>query len=67
MPENAPLRYWDTKPHVIAASGSNGFFDWKNELPSASNSGTPMSQRRGKGPLSGGRNSIGQRGVKDEA
>jgi aminoglycoside 6'-N-acetyltransferase len=28
----ALLRYWDTKPHVISASGDDGFLDWENEL-----------------------------------
>jgi aminoglycoside 6'-N-acetyltransferase len=27
------LRHWDTKPHVIAASGDDGWFDWEAELP----------------------------------
>src|SRR5262245_45437600 len=29
------LRRWDSKPHVMAASGSDGreFFDWQAELP----------------------------------
>lgn len=31
----ALLRYWDTKPHVIAASGDDGEIDWKTELPRA--------------------------------
>jgi aminoglycoside 6'-N-acetyltransferase len=29
----ALLRYWDTKPHVVAATGDDGDFDWENELP----------------------------------
>jgi aminoglycoside 6'-N-acetyltransferase len=28
----ALLRYWDTKPHVISATGDDGFLDWENEL-----------------------------------
>lgn len=33
-PPDAPLlRYWDMKPHVIAATGSDGAFDWETELP----------------------------------
>jgi aminoglycoside 6'-N-acetyltransferase len=28
----ALLRYWDTKPHVISASGDDGFLDWQTEL-----------------------------------
>ncbi len=28
----ALLRYWDTKPHVIAASGKDHFVDWDFEL-----------------------------------
>jgi aminoglycoside 6'-N-acetyltransferase len=27
------LRYWDTKNHVVAATGDDGAFDWENELP----------------------------------
>ena len=27
------LRPWDTKPHVIAARGDHGRFDWEAELP----------------------------------
>ena len=27
------LRSWDTKPHVIAATGTDGAFDWETELP----------------------------------
>lgn len=31
---DAPLlRSWDGKPHVIAATGDDGFFDWEAELP----------------------------------
>jgi aminoglycoside 6'-N-acetyltransferase len=26
------LRYWDSKPHVISASGDDGFLDWASEL-----------------------------------
>jgi aminoglycoside 6'-N-acetyltransferase len=26
------LRYWDSKPHVIAATGNDGFLDWEIEL-----------------------------------
>lgn len=26
------LQYWDTKPHVIAASGEDDWFDWPAEL-----------------------------------
>jgi aminoglycoside 6'-N-acetyltransferase len=26
------LRYWDTKPHVIAATGDDDVFDWELEL-----------------------------------
>jgi hypothetical protein len=29
----ALLLYWNTKPHVIAASGSDEAFDWEHELP----------------------------------
>jgi aminoglycoside 6'-N-acetyltransferase len=29
----ALLRFWDTKPHVIAATGEDGSFDWERELP----------------------------------
>jgi aminoglycoside 6'-N-acetyltransferase len=29
----ALLRYWDAKPHVIAARGEDGSFDWESELP----------------------------------
>lgn len=29
----ALLQYWDTKPHVVAASGEDGGFDWEHELP----------------------------------
>jgi aminoglycoside 6'-N-acetyltransferase len=28
----ALLRYWDTKPHVISASGADGSVDWESEL-----------------------------------
>jgi aminoglycoside 6'-N-acetyltransferase len=28
----ARLRAWDQQPHVIAASGSDGGFDWETEL-----------------------------------
>jgi aminoglycoside 6'-N-acetyltransferase len=32
-PVDAPLlRYWDTKPHVIAARGDDSFIDWNAEL-----------------------------------
>jgi aminoglycoside 6'-N-acetyltransferase len=32
-PADAPLlRYWDTKPHVIAARGDDSFIDWPLEL-----------------------------------
>jgi aminoglycoside 6'-N-acetyltransferase len=27
------LRYWDTQPHVIAATGDDGASDWDTELP----------------------------------
>jgi aminoglycoside 6'-N-acetyltransferase len=27
------LRSWDAKPHVIAATGDDGSFDWEAELP----------------------------------
>jgi aminoglycoside 6'-N-acetyltransferase len=27
------LLYWDSKPHVIAATGDDGPFDWNAELP----------------------------------
>jgi aminoglycoside 6'-N-acetyltransferase len=27
------LRSWDAKPHVIAATGDDGLFDWESELP----------------------------------
>ena len=27
------LTYWDSKPHVVAASGSDDSWDWQNELP----------------------------------
>lgn len=27
------LRSWDAKPHVIAATGDDGPFDWESELP----------------------------------
>jgi aminoglycoside 6'-N-acetyltransferase len=27
------LRSWDAKPHVIAATGDDGSFDWESELP----------------------------------
>jgi len=27
------LRQWDSKPHVIAASGDDDWFDWEAELP----------------------------------
>jgi aminoglycoside 6'-N-acetyltransferase len=27
------LLYWDSKPHVIAATGDDGPFDWESELP----------------------------------
>jgi aminoglycoside 6'-N-acetyltransferase len=29
----ALLKHWDTKPHVIAASGNDDVFDWDTELP----------------------------------
>jgi aminoglycoside 6'-N-acetyltransferase len=29
----ALLRYWDAKPHVIAARGEDGSFVWESELP----------------------------------
>ncbi len=33
-PANLPLlRSWDAKPHVIAASGTDGPFEWETELP----------------------------------
>lgn len=33
-PDDAPLlRAWDDKPHVAAASGDDGGFDWGYELP----------------------------------
>lgn len=33
-PEDAPLlRSWDEQPHVVAASGDDGGFDWEYELP----------------------------------
>jgi aminoglycoside 6'-N-acetyltransferase len=33
-PADLPLlRSWDAKPHVIAASGADGAFDWEAELP----------------------------------
>lgn len=34
-PADLPLlRYWDAKPHVVAATGDDaGEFDWKSELP----------------------------------
>ena len=28
----AVLRYWDTKPHVMAAGGNGDIIDWKSEL-----------------------------------
>ena len=28
----ALLRYWDTKPHVMAATGGNANWDWETEL-----------------------------------
>ena len=31
---DAPLlRRWDKQPHVVAASGDDGGFDWEYELP----------------------------------
>src|SRR5690606_28856984 len=27
------LRWWDSQPHVIAATGTDGGFDWEHELP----------------------------------
>jgi aminoglycoside 6'-N-acetyltransferase len=27
------LLFWDSKPHVIAATGDDGSFDWESELP----------------------------------
>ena len=27
------LRHWDQQPHVIAASGDDGGWDWENEIP----------------------------------
>jgi aminoglycoside 6'-N-acetyltransferase len=29
----ALLRAWDTRPHIIAATGDDGGFDWETELP----------------------------------
>ena len=29
----ALLRHWDEQPHVVAASGDDGGFDWEFELP----------------------------------
>ncbi len=29
----AILRRWDAKPHVVAATGSDGEYDWETELP----------------------------------
>ncbi len=29
------LKYWDTKPHVIAAGGEEDWFDWEKELSRA--------------------------------
>ena len=29
----ALLQSWDRQPHVVAATGSDGVFDWKGELP----------------------------------
>jgi aminoglycoside 6'-N-acetyltransferase len=29
----ALLRYWEAKPHVIAARGKDGSFVWESELP----------------------------------
>jgi aminoglycoside 6'-N-acetyltransferase len=31
-PDLALLRYWDTKPHVIAATGGDANWDWETEL-----------------------------------
>ena len=32
-PHDLPLlRHWDTKPHVIAARGADGAFNWETEL-----------------------------------
>ena len=28
------LQYWDTKPHVIASTGEDDWFDWPAELAS---------------------------------
>jgi aminoglycoside 6'-N-acetyltransferase len=30
--DRALLEYWDTKPHVVAATGEDGAFDWEGEL-----------------------------------
>jgi hypothetical protein len=32
-PGSTMLQHWDTKPHIIAASGDDGWFDWEAELP----------------------------------
>lgn len=35
-PEDLPvLLHWDKQPHVVAAAGEDGGFDWEHELPRA--------------------------------
>jgi aminoglycoside 6'-N-acetyltransferase len=32
LADQALLEYWDTKPHVLSASGDDDWFDWASEL-----------------------------------